>query len=279
MKPLKFTACIAMSVAITLVCLSIGHSRTQAQAQTTSQTPNPTGVKIGSIINAAITTAFPAVSTVLNAIWPKGKESDKQTKTNAQAKLQDDQSTQQRKAALAQITRTGDELETVRIFLQASTDANEQVIAMQTLLGDKTSIDEDLKSELTQKWVLASGNLSQLKSDQIQAKIDAIAEDPFVQDSLTQVKKVNLGQIDVIKLQIEGKQLKQLRKSLDDLQPRLSAVNHVVGIVMGDMAVSLKGLPTSLTPAQGIKTPQYVEDENTRATHDYNAFKNIFPGH
>ena len=265
MRRWRVVAGLALLSTMVVNCLASGQSQT---------TPNPTGVKIGSIVSAAISTAFPAVSTILSTIWPKGKEGDKQTKTNASAKVQDDQSTQQRKAALAQIAEIGDELQTVRIFQQASTDASEQVIAMQALLQDKNSIDDNLKSQLDQMWILASGSLSQLKDPKVQAQIDAIKDDTFVQESLTQVKNVNLGRIEVINKQIAGKQLPALRKSVDDLQSKLSGVNHIVGIVLGDMSVSLKGLPTALTPAQG--TPKYVTDEFTRATNDQAAFKKIF---
>jgi hypothetical protein len=262
-------------IGIVVLALMTAGSLSLGQAQQQQQAPNPTGVKIGSIISAAVTTAFPAVSTILNTIWPKGKEGDKQTKPAAAAKVLDDPSVQQRKAALAQITKMGDELQTVRVFLQASTDGSEQVIAMQALLQDKTAIDDSLKSQLGQMWILASGSLSQLKDDKIQAQIDALSDDTFVQESLTQVKNVNLGRLEVVKQQIDAKQLAALRKSVDDLQSKLSGVSHLVGIVIGDISVSLKGLPSTLTPAQGAP-PQYVADEFTRASKDQAAFKKNF---
>lgn len=260
-------------IGLTVLTFMIAGSLSWGQAQQQQAASNPTGVKIGSIISSAISTAFPAVSTILNAIWPKGKEADRQTKPTASAKVQDDQSTQQRKAALTQITEIGDELQTVRIFLQTTTEANEQVIAMQALLEDKGVIDDNLKSQLDQKWILVSGSLGQLKDATVQARIDALKDDTYIQDSLTKVRNINLGQLDVVKLQIDGKQLIALRKSVDDLQSKLSGVSHLVGIVIGDMSVSLRGLPSTLTPGQG--TPQYVIDEFSRATKDQNALNKI----
>jgi hypothetical protein len=269
----KRVASFGLLILTTLFYIQPGSSQTP----TTTTAPNPTGVKIGSIVSAAITTAFPAVSTILKAIWPSGKENDKQTKPTAQSKVEDAAAVAKRKAALEQFTKMGNELETVRIFLQASSDANEQVIAMQTLVQDKATIDDALKSQLGQSWILASGNLAQLKDDKIQARIDAMSDDSFVQTTLTNIRQVNLGRLEVVKLQIDGKQLAPLRKSLDDLQPKLSGISHLAGIIMGDIAVSLKTIPETITPSQGEQAPlDFVSDESVRASKDNEALKKLF---
>jgi|SRR5215213_8508026 len=248
-------------------------SRTRAH-RTTLQDKLPgaaTGERIGNAISAAVNTAFPIIPKILDVIWPnRANDPNKKLKAaEAEKNLEDarKQALDKQKTNFEEIKKISDDLATVRSFMAACIEADRKVISMQALLGEKKVLVEKDKNALNYLWTEADSRLQELKSADMTAKIDTMG-DPFVQLALRAVRDTNLGLTKNITDQIKSGDGAALRRSLDDLEPRLSAVGALAAQLIGNISSSLKTLPDRIGGALGGVS------EDDRAKNDNEILQN-----
>src|ERR1035441_7219654 len=119
MRRLFFTV---VAVSLLLVCSTESSYSVAPDAKST-------GTAIGTAINSAVTTAFPGIMSIVNAIWPN-KASDKKTKTDAtnSPSVQDLQKNAVQ--GLQDLKKISSDLDVVTLFISNTVAAENSVIAM-----------------------------------------------------------------------------------------------------------------------------------------------------
>lgn len=207
----------------------------------TGNTPAPApgtgaGKAIGTAISTAITTAFPAISTVINAIWPK-KPTDNTSKKQPEATTATASLQQQSTQALAQIAKVSSDLSVVTIFLSNCVVAENNIVAMRTYLQGKTALNEADKLQLQNYWNLAQGRIQNLKS--AGSSVDDI-EDPNVRVTLRAISDANSGPVANVTANLNASAISLLNQDLATLDNQLSAVNALSGEIIGEVSLALK---------------------------------------
>jgi len=233
---------ILLSSILILIVTSVSERQTHVSADAAS-----TGKAIGTGINAAISAAFPAISTVINAIWPKSDDNSNKKKTDAAAATQD----LQKKAneGLAQLDKVTSDLDTITLFLANCVVADNHVVAMRTLL-DKDKLSEQDKLQLEDHWNKAKGRLSRLKD--AGGSVTKM-NDPSVQTVLQAVVDTTAGAIDSITKQLSAGDAARplLSKNLEELDEQLSAVNALSGQIIQNISSGLKSAKNTPAGRQG----------------------------
>jgi hypothetical protein len=234
-----------------------------------------TGERIGNVISAAISTAFPEVQRIIDLIWPAKKNQSKNATEAAASpgliKASKDASSEQDKQ-IATIIQIANELSVMRTFLGYCIAADENVTAMQTILAKSQLSAKDF-SDLDRAWNNASTRVAKLGSDDIQNQIMALKPtDSYVQKTLGNIASANLGLIQNITKElaaVESKDakpeaLEALRTDVNSLRDALTGVNSLAGIIIGDLSIGLKSIPDTLKGAMGSETV----DAQTQADYD-----------
>jgi hypothetical protein len=255
MKTLRFCAAVLLSA----VLISPTQSRQNA---TPAPAGSTTGKAIGTAISTAISTAFPAISTIINAIWPSNPTQNKKQPdaTSATANLQQ-QSTQ----ALAQISKLSSDLSITTVFLSNCVVAEDNVVAMRTYLQGKTALNSADKLQLQNYWNLAKGRIANLKT--AESSIDGL-DDPNIRVTLRAIADANSGLVDNVTGNLNAASITLLNPDLTTLDSQLSAVNALSAEIIGEVSVALKAVQTKAAGAQGNPTPtaafqQAQQDLNT----------------
>jgi hypothetical protein len=231
--------------------------------QATTPAPQPAGAslgeKIGNAVSAAVKTAFPAVQPIIDAIW--GKSNGNKSKNDAQVAL-----TNARQAALEKqqpnfdaLQKAASDLVTVRNFLSYCVAADEQIVMMRSILT-RSEISLDDKKALTYAWNIAKPNIQALSGDAISKQINSMA-DAFVQTTLLNVAKANLGYIQNIDDQLKNGDWNNLRSSIGDLQTKVSGVNALAGVLIGEVSTGLTSIPDKIKGAMGGPDQEAAEKD------------------
>jgi hypothetical protein len=226
---------------VTLITMNDRQLRVQADAAST-------GKAIGTGINAAISAAFPGISTVINAIWPKGAENkgkNKDAATQATQKLQSDST-----KGLSDIDKVTSDLDTITLFLDNCIVADDNIIAMRTFLAGKKTLSVDDKLQLNSHWNPAKGRLGNLKG--AGGKV-ATMNDASLQVVLQAVVDSTAGATDNVTQEIEAGTagITLLSDNLQQLDQQLSAVTAISGQVIQNISLGLKTAKNTAAGAQG----------------------------
>jgi len=231
-----------------------------------------TGTAIGNGIKAAITTAFPAISQVINAIWPGDKNNSSKKKDDATAATAGLKSKSvEGQTTLNQIT--GD-LDAMAAFLSACTVAENRVIDMRTMLRLKTTFTPAEALQLKNDWTTAKGRLTPLAQ---QASVLNNVTDTYIQATLETIVQANSGPIGSIDNDMAAGNTgyPQLASDLAVLDSQLSAANALAGIVVGNVSHGLKDAKNVAAGAQGTTE---MSDSEIQIQADFDSMlKERFP--
>jgi hypothetical protein len=228
-----------------IALLMLGLSQTVPvirAAQPQANNGTSTGQRIGNIISAAVSTAFPAVSSIIKAIWPPNGGTKKKSPSQVQAALQPqkDKSTQQEGANAQALSSAAKNLVVLRSFVTACGYASVQISAMQRLLADRSgsTITKADADQLTYLWTPAKAQLEGLTTQSVTSSVSTM-DDDFLKFTLTEIQtaisnlSANIGQ------QIQNGSADDLRASLAELEPKLMGVTPLTGVLIGDLSSSL----------------------------------------
>jgi hypothetical protein len=233
---------IVGGVTVALLVLVINGSwqpRVEADAAST-------GKAIGTGINNAITAAFPGISTIINAIWPNGAGNKNKTAATAATQPLQQKSVQ----GLTQLDTVTSDLDTITLFLANCIVADNQIIAMRTILQGKTSLTPQEKLALENDWNTAKGRLGNLKGASGQV---AKMNDPSVQVVLQAVVDSTAGPTDSVtqELAAGNAAIPLLSQNLQMLDQQLSAVNALSSQVIQNISYGLKSAKSTAAGALG----------------------------
>ena len=236
-----FRIVITSSVLLLLTIVNDQQPRVHADAAST-------GKAIGTGINAAITAAFPGISTVINAIWPKGSETKNQKKETATKVTKPLQA--QSTKGLSDFDKVTSDLDTITLFLDNCVVADNNIIAMRTSLSGKKTMSEADKLELNNHWNPAKGRLSNLKGA---GGSVAKMNDASLQVVLQAVVDSTAGTTDSVTQEIAAGTagLTLLASDLQQLDQQLSAVTAISGQVIQNISLGLKAAKNTAAGAEG----------------------------
>lgn len=258
---MKVSCIFAAAVLIPILVLANPKQQTKPPATPPAPAGTATGTAIGNGIKAAITTAFPAISTIINAIWPGTNNNNSKKKpdaTNATTGLQTKSVEGQTK--LNTITN---DLDAVTVFLSSCTVAENNVIAMRTTLRLKTSLTAAEALQLKNEWTTAKGRLTKLA--QAESVVNNVS-DTYIQTTLQTIVDANSGPIGSIDNDMGAGAggYPQLSSDLALLDSQLSAVDALAGIVIGNVSLGLKAAKNSAAGAEGVTTMTDDEQQNQK---------------
>jgi len=234
---------------LVLACFILAFSIPLASApQAGSSTPAPgvaTGEKIGNVIKAAITTAVPGVSSILDLIWSKRANpvADKEKKTEAQQKSDLSAGAQnpdvQKKVqadfvAAAQqriqpIGKVSAELAVLNRFLEPSVEASGRLIAIRTQLKDSPVPWSDVKTN----FELAKQQLQKLKTVS-DTDLNSI-RDLYLRDKLKHIRDANDAPTLLIDSDITAKNAEGLGGDAAALANTLADMTAMAGYELADL--------------------------------------------
>jgi hypothetical protein len=254
---------ISRRVFVLILAAPLAFATLLAQQAPPATTPAPgtsAGTTIGNAIKTAITVAFPAVSSIINAIWP-GNSAGNKTKPTAQAATAPLQ--QQSTAALQKIGAVSTDLDTTALFLSSCVIAQNNVVSMMTRLQGKTTISPADKLLLSHDWTIASGRLSKIAS--AGATINNISDD-YIRVTLRGIVDANEGTTANIKSEIDAGTpgLSLLNQDLANLNSQLAAVNALAPEIIGSISLGLKDLKNATAGALGSTKPTQEQEENQK---------------
>lgn len=236
---------------IAVCLLPLGVS---AQQAATPSKAAGIGTAIGEGISAAIDTAFPGVTKIIDLIWPNrnGRESTESKKKGdalkAASSLPSDPKVKDGLSTLDAIS-TG--LETASVFLSHCVIAENNVVSMQELLqGKNWPLAPGDKLRLDNYWTEASGRIRQLSS--AAASLPKLGN-PNMQTVFQAVADANIGKLAQIDntLKSPDKSAKALLEGqLSKLDGQLSAANALSGEILVNVAFGLKQARNKAAGAQ-----------------------------
>jgi hypothetical protein len=243
----------------------------KAQAPAAASPGSATGTAIGNGIKAAITTAFPAISTIINAIWPGANNGNKR-KSDATTATSDLKARSVQ--GQSQINAITGDLDAVAVFLGSCVVAEDHVIAMRTTLRLKPVLNATEELEFKNHWTVASQRLATLKSTG--SLIDNVS-DTYIQTTLQAIADANLGLISSIDNDVKAGSAgyPQLSNDLALLDSQLAAVNALSGVIIGNVSFGLKGARE--VAAQGQGATQMSAAERALQEEFESSLKTRFP--
>ena len=222
-----------------------------------------TGQRIGNVVKAAITTAFPAVSTVLDSIMKATpNSSDKKVSTSDVKKATTDTLTATDKAtqakaqaAIAPVGQVGAELATVNLFLSPSVEANNNVLQMQVQIL-ATAPDWDA---IATNWQVAKAQLDKISKVQ-DSDINKV-QDLYLRNKLTDIRAANSDLVIRIDAAVKAKKSPQAAPLLTQLNTILGGMPAVAGYELANLQGDLASLAEWAKGAAGNKTtpPSSIE--------------------
>jgi hypothetical protein len=239
----------------------------------TASTPPPDSADttLGKFISDAVSTAFPAINTIINTIFPNRDDKKKKPQAQEATTALKQQSTQ----AMANIEKISNDLDTVTIFLSNCIVAENQVIAMRTSLTGKTSLSPADITDLQTKWTIAEARLKRLASaDKDLAKMG----DTYIQTTLQSVVDANAGPTTNIGNHVKSGDLNSLNTELATLDGQLTAANAVAGTVISGVSLGLRSAKNTNAGAAGATT---ASQDVQKALSDLDTVvqKNLPPKH
>jgi hypothetical protein len=239
-----------------IVVASLAFGQAPA-AQPAASSASKVGTAVGTALSTALTTAFPVIGTVLNAIWPAGKENNNQKKSNATAATAPLK--QQQNQGLQDLTKISAELTAISTFLSACVTAEGNVASLRGYVRGKTTLSDDDKLQVSRYWNPAKDNIGSLKNS---AQAINNLGNPSIQQTFRDVANANNGLVDNINTELASKApsaLSDLTEDLSTLDSKLAALNALSGEIIVDISVAINsakntaagaGGSTSLTDAQ-----------------------------
>jgi hypothetical protein len=264
LKELEKEIVIEMSIRMTatpLRCLPtmfIVSGLAFAQGTTPATTTPPdgasTGQKIGNIISAAVSTAFPAVSSIIKAIWPAGgNNSVKPAQATAALQPAKDQSNTAQKGNSDALIAAAKNLAVVRAFVTECGFAGIQITAMQRILADRASQAKLTTAEtatLNALWNPTSTRLGNLTKDAVGTSIDGMTDD-FLKVTLGAIRDAITNNAGNITMQIKDGTVVALSVSLSQLGPQVQGVTPLTGVLIGDLSTSITAAASKISSAAG----------------------------
>lgn len=253
---------IAWVVAALLLSGNLRVEANDSQASTTSTTTTnngtSTGQRIGNIISAVATTAFPAIKPILDAIWPNrgAKPNDTKKASDAETALNNakTQSDANQKSNINDLQNAASNLAVARTFITNCGDVSVRISAMQSSLSakppDQKPTDAD-KQALHDIWDPAKKRLDALQTDAITKAIDGIKNDDFLKGRLQEIRDAATNVSDNVGKQIDQGRFDALRGSLSELAPKVDGVAPLAGILIGDLSSSLNTAANNLAGGAG----------------------------
>jgi len=247
----RFLVCLPLSITLLLGTL------TRAQTNSTTQQPLPgvsEGQKIGTIIKTAITTAAPAIPSILDTLFGflnKPKPTDKATKEELQTAANNNQKTLNSKTvagtqkAIQPIQQVSDELEQIARFLEPSTTATQFLIVMKT---KTTGTPPDWKT-IENAWEVANKQINQLKSvsDSDLNKI----RDLYLRDKFRQMRNANDLTVIIVNQEVTQKNLDGLKSDLPTLLGILANSTAMAGYEINELQAEIADLALWAKGGQG----------------------------
>jgi hypothetical protein len=244
----------------------------QSNSAATNKPGASTGTAIGNAISAAISAAFPGISSIVNAIWPKN-DNGKKTKDNAAASTKPLQLDANK--GLQDIDKISNDLDTVTLFLANTVVAENNVVAMRTMLRGKATLNPAEKLQLQNLWFVVKDRLTRLAP--AGPNISKL-NDASLQATLRTVVDTNAGLFEIIKNDMDaagGIGLADLNSNLETLDSQLSAVNALSGEIIGNVSLGLK---TARQQASGAQGAIDSKAQKTALADLQKVFEERFPG-
>jgi hypothetical protein len=253
-----------------------------ALAQPASPAPaaTSTGQAIGNIISAAVSTAFPAVSAILRAIWPTPAANKPVTPTQASTALQaaKDQSTTAQKSNSDALTAAAKNLSVVRTFATECGFAGIQIAAMQRMLTDRASqakLTADETAKLNALWTPTNTRLGNLTKDAIGTSIDGMTDD-FLKVTLGAIRDAITNNATNITNQIRDGGAADLSISLSQLAPQVQGIAPLVGVLIGDLSTSLTTAAGNIASHAGPPQADEIAAAQADRAKNVSALKGLF---
>ena len=217
---------------LAVVVLSSGSVLSQVAQEPSGTT---TGRRIGTVVVAAIETALPGVTKLVDAIWGSRSSSDKVNKDQLKTMVGDARQTllQQVRQALTPIVTLSDELEVINRFLQATSSANANVGRMQNRLSDKANMTDETWGDQREDWLVAKAQLENISRvpDNDLSKIGNL----WVRDQLRRLREANVDLVIRVDERIRSKDAAGLGKNLQQLASILGDIEPIVGYELADL--------------------------------------------
>jgi hypothetical protein len=234
---------LSILAAATLLALPAVAQTTTAAADASAQA---TGTKIGTIISAAVTTAFPPLKIITDLIWPPrdGKANTSSVTAKAaqpaiEAKVAASATAQKTNAAT--LDGAAADLIILRSFVTECGFASMKIAAMQKIVANAPpgTLSATTKALLTDEWTPAALRLDTLTPQAISAQIDKMS-DNFLKSSVGLISDSILNNSKNITNQIAAGRASALQASLADLLKPVASVAPLAGVLIGDLSTSLK---------------------------------------
>lgn len=242
-----------LSLVAMVLCSVVGPCF--AAAPNAADSGTTTGQRIGNLISAVISTAFPAVDKVITAIWPPGKSADKKNADQATPAVKNakDVADAAQKENLAKLTAAANNLAVARTFATIAGDASVRIAVMQALLGEKDygkGLPTADKQNLQDWWKPAADELRDLQAQKLKDQVDSL-DDDFLKNTFSRLQGVSRSLVDNITDQLSQGRVAALTKSLGQLEPKLAEIVPLTAILIGDIGSSVTKASTKITGAAG----------------------------
>jgi stage V sporulation protein SpoVS len=257
----------------------IGGSLVLAQnAATPPADGTLTGQKIGNIISAAVSTAFPAASSIIKLIWPKPDATKPVGPAQVTAALLPvkEQANATQKSNSDALTAAAKTLSVVRGFVTECGFAGIQIAAMQRILADRASqakLTSDETATLTALWNPTSTRLGNLTKDAVGNSIDGMTDD-FLKVTLGAIRDAITNNTANITMQIKDGTAVALSASLSQLAPQVQGVTPLAGVLIGDLSTSIATAASKISSQAGQHPADDMAD--TDRTNNVNSLKAVF---
>lgn len=255
---MRKTLCIILLFALVVAFTSSVVAQAAAPKTTSSDNGTSTGQRIGNIISAAVSTAFPAVDKILTAIWPRS--TDRKTADQAKPVVQaaKDTADQAQKDNLTKLTTAANNLAVARSFVTACGEVNVRIGVMRAMLATKDSSKPLTKEEIQKLqdwWNPASDRLKDLQDQKLKDQVSGL-DDDFLKNTFTDVQNAVRDLSGNITNQLTQGRAADLRNSLDQLEPKLAGINPLTAILIGDISSSLTKASNKIAGAAGVEEDQ-----------------------
>ncbi len=228
------------------------------------------GKKIGNAVRAAIDTALPGVTSLLEAIWPKKNASgnDKQSKDAVQAELVK----YQKKVAddinksLAPASSVVAQLGVVNDFSNACDKAAFSVIQLKFLLAAAPDANATKQwSSIDEEWQVASAALDSLKGATI------TGFDSYVTETLTRVKQAHGDTLIRIDARRKSRDAAGMSEYVSKLSGLLEATRNLTTYQITQVKAAFQAIAVPAVAPAGDKPapPPLVEPADQKETQDF----------
>jgi hypothetical protein len=262
-KRVVLGVCVVLSVVPAFAqCPPAASPPTPAAPVTPAPPAAAAGSTIGTIIKSAISTAFPAVGTILNSILATSPATNKpdstkvtvgQVKSAANTPTAQQCVQQQITAAiqpkLAPVSEVAGELAVVDQFLLPSVEASKSLTLMQAELAAQAVSWPDVKLN----WSLVKIQLNKVKSVP-DIQINSVS-DLWLRDKLTKIKSANDAPATVIDAEISANDPAKTAVAVQSLAQVLDGMTAAAGYELANMQTDLTNLANWAKGAGGTVSP------------------------